>query len=246
MEIEIIIRNATLKEVRELFTVIPEKAIVHRAGNHQNLVATAWSDEEKDAIRKCPTREDAVKAYRDAFPHSSRTKHAVYRKYQYVREEERDKIPTTNEKLNSANLVVASPEGKPKVDMRHSHIRKNKWKIPFSSKTQGKEYQNAFRLCKKYNLPYPEAVIKQAAEKHHNIDVDKIPDPIEAPIKPPVTMDKIPVSQLVAGMMVKQIKPDRGLLVKGTCTVTARRGGIIECTHEGKKHLIDAACLEVI
>jgi hypothetical protein len=243
MEIEIIIKNATLKEVRELFTIIPEKAIVHRAGNHQNLVATVWSDEEKDAIRNCSTREDAVKAYRAAFPHSSRTKHAVYRKYQYVREEDQDKKPLPI-------LVVASPEGKPKVDMRHIP-RKTKWQIPFDSKTEKEKYHTAFYLCKKYNLPYPEvpypeAVIKQAAEKHHNIDVDKIPDPVEVSAKLPVTMDKIPVSQLVAGMMVKQIKPDRGLLVKGTCTVTARRGGIIECTHEGKKHLIDAECLEVI
>jgi hypothetical protein len=64
----------------------------------------------------------------------------------------------------------------------------------------------------------------------------------------PVTMDEIPKSESVVGWRVRQIKPDRGRTIPGILLVTARKNGsgLIECLHEGKRHVIDATCLAVV
>lgn len=172
-------------------------------------------------------------------------------------------------------LLAAIPEGTPikvirpdpapdpqshdiPVEVVHARIvevKKSKKQIPFSYKTETKQYQNAWNLCKKWGLPYPEAVIKQAEEdtafnkgqiKKPSPVTTKPPEP-ETPATPaPVTMDTIPKTESVVGWKVKQIKPDRGRQVPGNLMVTARRNGLIECMYEGKRQIIDAKCLSVV
>jgi hypothetical protein len=159
-------------------------------------------------------------------------------------------------------LVAILPEGTPikavePVETVHARVVEtdtryhSKWQIPFSCKTHKKEYQNAWNLCKKHNLPYPEAKLKAEAEGM-NLKPEPSPvtnedvKPIPAIIPAPVTMDTIPNTEIIVGRMCRQIKPDRLLHIKGPLKVTARRGGLIECQHEGKRHMIDAKCLTLI
>jgi hypothetical protein len=155
-------------------------------------------------------------------------------------------------------LVAILPEGTPikavePVETVHARVVEtdtryhSKWQIPFSCKTHKKEYQNAWNLCKKHNLPYPEAKLKAEAE---GMNLKPEPSPVtKEEIKPtpaPVTMDTIPNTEIIVGKMCRQIKPDRLLHIKGPLKVTARRVGLIECQHEGKRHMIDAKCLTLI
>lgn len=143
------------------------------------------------------------------------------------------------------------------VSARVVEKRISKYQIPFSYKTEKKLYQNAWHLCRKWNLPYPEAKLKAEAagmklnpEPKHKAPTVTIGDMGMVKIKnpAPVTMDMIPKSESVVGWKVKQIKADRGRTIPGIPLVTARKNGsgLIECLHEGKRQVIDATCLEVV
>jgi hypothetical protein len=61
-----------------------------------------------------------------------------------------------------SNIANARPASL--IEKKHNIKHKNtKWNIPIDALRQPKEYQRALRLCKKHNLPYPEA-IKQVEE----------------------------------------------------------------------------------
>ena len=61
------------------------------------------------------------------------------------------------------------------------------------------------------------------------------------------TLDRLQESEMVVGLQVRQIKPDRGTLCQGDLLVTARQGGLIEVQEKnGQKHKIDRLCLGVV
>jgi hypothetical protein len=67
------------------------------------------------------------------------------------------------------------------------------------------------------------------------------------PAPVPVTMDKAPACEIVAGLHVRQIRPDAGRSIFGTALVLARPGEIVEVRDGGGQvHKILAACLEVV
>jgi hypothetical protein len=74
--------------------------------------------------------------------------------------------------------------------------------------------------------------------------------PAPDPAGGPAAADPAPVPPAVEfkpGMKVKQVKPDRGFTVPGTCTVRSRSGGLIKVEDStGKSHQIDRMCLEVV
>lgn len=143
------------------------------------------------------------------------------------------------------------------IDMRHyphqntGNLGRNKgmkygsMEIPFSSTKDRAAYQVAVRLCKKYGLPYPEAKAKDDALKQ---SVKAMPLSNEQKAPAPVTMDALSPNTIATGMHVRQIKPDQGRQIFGNALVLTRRnGGLIEVRNGGgKKHVIDARCLEIV
>jgi len=188
MEIDLIIRNATPAEAKKIFAITDNK----RVGNIQNLIGNIWTDPEKDSIRHCNDRNEALTAYRKAFPESTRSKHAVYRQFTNLRDD-RQEIPA--HKDPEIMTQIEAGKGAPSRDFNEVakdlgfpevHPKKeSKYQIPFSPRLQKKEYANARNLCIRTGKTYPEAMK----------DLEK---------KPVVTMDKIPASQCVAGMTVRQ------------------------------------------
>lgn len=239
MEIDIVIRNATPAEAKKIFAITGDK----RVGNIQNLIGAAWTDPEKDSIRHCKDRNEALAAYQKAFPDSTRSRHAIHRKFNHMRENEQE-IPTTPSRKDP-EIMAQIENGKTKVKFFEEIAkeldiaapkRESKYQIPFSQRLQKKEYVDARNLCIRTGKTYPEAM--KELEKKATLIV------AETPLV--ITMDKIPPSQCVNGMIARQIKPDRGLQLPGNVTVTARRAGLIECIYQGKKHTIDAACLALV
>ena len=120
---------------------------------------------------------------------------------------------------------------------------RDKYQIPFHSTKNKKEYQNAVNLCKRYGLPYTEALkAKEAArpgKEKPPRDVILLP-----PAEDPKTLEKISPNDLIVGLKVKQIKPDGDRFILGIVTVTARRGPLCEVQdRNGQKHMIQAQCL---
>ena len=149
-------------------------------------------------------------------------------------------------KVTRPDPPVPQPQDAP-VEVVHARIvevKKSKKQIPFLFKTQKKEYQNAWNLCNKWGLPYPEAIRKAESSTVTKETVKPIPSTIPAP----VTMDTTPKSECIVGWKVRQIKADGQRFVKGIMMVTARKNGsgLIECLYEGKRHVIDAACLAIV
>jgi hypothetical protein len=299
MDFEIIIRNATLTEAKEIFAAIPARIPIkvtqtEVTGSQPDEVpvqhvpayaAMPWEQAEKDLVRSCKGGREAVDTYFKKFPDSKRKRSAVQKmwstfnaaksknKPSKILVEEYDgepevlievnqsveSIPLINEQKDPVETISAHivEEKKPGIDMRN-HPKKayhSKWNIPFDGKTDNANYQTAWNLCRKYNLPYPEAKLKAEAE-----GIKLAPEPkvkaatvtmgdmgmVTIPLSTLVTMDEIPKSESVVGWKVKQIKADRGRTIPGILLVTARRNGLIECLHKGKRQVIDATCLEVV
>jgi len=178
------------------------------------------------------------------------------------------------EKFNPSTASERKPE---QVKKRGKYKKKADHQIPFESTGDDRApYQRAMRLCKKYGLPYPEALAKDMV-KHPEKYEEKPAPAVKAQKKVRVKKPKLPhrmknreepekVSakttpaaptnsattlldplKIVTGVHVRQTRPDGGRQIFGTGTVIARHGEIIDVRNGGGKvHKILAACLEVV
>lgn len=125
----------------------------------------------------------------------------------------------------------------------------NKYGIPPElNGTDRKKYMRLYDRCKRLGLTYEAAL---ALEKTPEIIVKESPQPIASSneVKEPAakTMDTLSPNTIATGMHVRQIKPDQGRQIFGTAVVLARVGDMIEVRNGGgKKHKIDARCLEIV
>ena len=122
--------------------LITEPATAKKKGKadaaRENAQAPKWTDKEKTFVDKFDDPDEAWKAYQKEFP-GQRGKQAIKARVW-------------------SNL--RKKRGKRK-DTRF----KSKWLIPFDAETQATEYQTAWKICRKYDRPYPEALkLKEAAD----------------------------------------------------------------------------------
>jgi hypothetical protein len=95
--------------------------------------------------------------------------------------------------------------------------------IPFSSVTQKREYNNAWKLCRKNNLPYPEALKKKA----ENQSKKKLPS--KTPLSDSSVLDARG-NPLFVGAIVKQV------LAVGK-KIAAGKGSIKAISNDGLCHV---------
>jgi len=103
IECDIRIRNATPEELQRLFIGMQmERAVLGKLSRHkgapQNFQNPIWSDEEKTAIAGCKDENEAWDRYHEGFPESARTRDAVRRKFQNLKDEEPAPAPEPEKK----------------------------------------------------------------------------------------------------------------------------------------------------
>jgi hypothetical protein len=113
---------------------------------------------------------------------------------------------------------------------RHSHQH---WQIPFSQAKENTAYARAMYICKKYSLPYPEAI--KIWEKDHPKQKTKTPclvptatmAPVPEPAKDEIKCPNSTRHLFEPGTKVRQVKPDRGSIkLYQTGEVVTTIGGI--------------------
>lgn len=178
MDIDISIKNASVEEIRHLM----DKLFPNRRApddretmlkNLDNLHCDKWSSEEKAALDGSRNEKDAILRYRTAFPNSGRSIHAIRRMYQTTKNQKTDVTKPAVVLQQPGPVQVKEPEVKTKNGSHKEQpltklkrAVEGKYQIPFSSIGAGKnKYQQALYLCKKYKVPYPEALkLKEADE----------------------------------------------------------------------------------
>ena len=90
MEIDISIRNATPEELAPFIKAfaLSNNVKPSHQGMPQSFQVVPWSDEEKAAITGCKDETEAWVRYYQTFPVSTRTRDAVRRKFQNLKDEE--------------------------------------------------------------------------------------------------------------------------------------------------------------
>jgi len=90
IECDIRIRNATPEELAPFHKAFASSNTVKasRQGTPQNFQVAPWSDEEKAAITGRRDGTEAWADYHEQFPESTRTRDAVRRKFQNLKDEE--------------------------------------------------------------------------------------------------------------------------------------------------------------
>lgn len=85
-----------------------------------------------------------------------------------------------NKNNSTEETTVTDP---PAADPAPGVLLYNKWQIPFSYKDDQKNYQKAYAVCRKYNLPYPEA-LKRAEEETNGVILQPAAENVETPQGP--------------------------------------------------------------
>ena len=90
IECDVRIRNATPEELAPFLKTFASSnnVKVSRQGMPQNFQVVPWSPEEKAAIAGCKDETEAWDRYHEQFPESIRTRDAVRRKFQNLKDEE--------------------------------------------------------------------------------------------------------------------------------------------------------------
>ena len=140
MEIDISIRNATPEELQRLLIGMQmERAVLGKLSRHkgapQNFQNPIWSDEEKTAIAGCKDENEAWDRYHEGFPESARTRDAVRRKFQNLKDEEPAPAPEPEKKepVKPVETAQAKPKkiAKPsKKDAAIKNAQAPRWTDP--------------------------------------------------------------------------------------------------------------------
>lgn len=204
MKINIQIEDATPEEAQKVLANlgIQRSAPANRKGRVENLDNPIWTDEEKDAIRGCKDGQEAIKAYREKFPISSRTIPAIKRQLLSLQKSAAD--PTCIEETGCAGcehtgLTDACDKCSPPLTGKEAPVmpETNQYGIPKSIyKTDKKLYQRLWARCKAKGIKYSEALNLErkplAQTPPENTAVKK---PRKAPVKKP----RLPFHQTTAG-----------------------------------------------
>ena len=107
--------------------------------------------------------------------------------------------------------------------------------IPFSSKTEKKQYDVAWKLCKKYGVPYPEALkLKEETDKNFQ-HLTKVEEETIATVKN--KQEDKPKQAFYVGAMVRQVKGDNPAFGTGVITKINPDGTMVVEFFKGKKVL---------
>lgn len=256
MNIDIHITGATPTEAQRVFSALGTGSPVRKrrgsqttAGNFSN---EEWDDEEKDTIRNCPDKQAAVQAHRAKYPQVKRTTAAIKRMLQKLQKQPTSGQPSLLPQPEPeqpaidkpADSLPARPTHKDPSEPASDGARKgmrvlggakcSKSGIPAGLSTSDpRKYARLIYRITKGGMTYEEALAREDAVKEAK--------------EPARTLDTISPNTIVTGMHVRQIRPDQGRQIFGTAVVLARVGDIIEVRNGGgKKHKIDARCLEVV
>jgi hypothetical protein len=128
-----------------------------------------WTDDEEDTLKRYYGKVPTALLEKYIPNHSKksfRTKLNALKKKgkKGVPAPDPKEVPVAPAKKNPTTLVKLRKIAQKSPKKRPEHGNWNKWQIPFSTKTQKKDYERAWKLCRKYGKPYPEALaLSQAA-----------------------------------------------------------------------------------
>ncbi|MDD5048079.1 MAG: hypothetical protein PHH09_04055 [Methanoregulaceae archaeon] len=154
-----------------------------------------WSDAEKAPILAAETVESAIAEYQQLFPKSTRSVAAIRREWYELQPEKRHLISCGRKK-----------GGRNKAP--HPGTAREKYCIPFSTKQNKKGYNHAVYICKKYDLPYAEALDREKQEALSNLQ-EKTVKKEKAPRECRVPKEKTPRKTRVKKPRQVQVKPQR-------------------------------------
>jgi len=90
----------------------------------RNGMQVLWTDEEREAIRTCPSPSAAVKAYREKFPQSTRKDSGITRMWLYLREKPA-RVPAPGPIVEEKDLL-STRKTTPKRDL-HNNFDADRW-----------------------------------------------------------------------------------------------------------------------
>ena len=206
----------------------------------------AWTDEEDAVIKPCANKEAALAAYRAAFPASPHKSSAITAHW-YILTAERREVP----EVSVVRCPYCVATYRPRYLMTHIRNAHRDRYEEYTHLSWDEILQLGFAAASREILDdnTPERFPDPVPDPGHEVATPALQcdsDKITMPANPGTVVLMDPL-QIIPGLHVRMIKPDRGLKMIGTLTVLSRKGDLIEVRNgDSKRHLIDVKCLELV